>query len=134
MTTTVIDLLGTARTHLSDFELPQPWALTITTGHTDRDIDVQLGYVEDPTQIAAALLAWAATLTEVTAAAWRCYNGDSVHLSITGRLTTGATVRVFDAIAYTGHGPGAELAPGEATSLRPGVLRALATPGRLSTP
>jgi hypothetical protein len=55
-----------------------------------------------------------------------------VHLSITGRLPSGATVRVYDAIPYTGHGPGAKLAPGAATSLRPGVLRALATPGQMS--
>jgi hypothetical protein len=55
-----------------------------------------------------------------------------VHLSVTGRLPNGATVRVYDAIPHTGHGPGANLAPGAATSLRLGVLRALATPGQVS--
>lgn len=131
MTTIIVDLLAAIGAHLAAFELAAPWAIRVTSGNTKRDIEVQL-QCRQPAEVAAALLAWADTLTEVTAQAWRCYDGDSVHLSITGRLPSGATVRVYDAIPYTRHGPGATLAPGATTSLPPGVLRALATPGQVS--
>jgi hypothetical protein len=129
VTTTIVDLLAAVGAHLATFELAPPWAVSVTTGNTRRDIEVQLQCLE-PAEVAAALLAWADTLTEVTAQAWRCYDGHSVHLSITGRLPSGSTVRVYDAIPYTDHGP--NLAPDATTSLRPGVLRALATPGQMS--
>lgn len=109
-TTTIVDLLAMIGAHLRDFQLPQPWAVITSTGLPQRDIQVQLQCLE-PAEVAATLLAWADTLTEVTAKAWRCYDGHSVHLSITGRLATSATVRVYDAIPYTAHGPGATLAP-----------------------
>jgi hypothetical protein len=130
-TTTIVDLLAVIGTHLATFELAAPWAVRVISGYTRRDIEVQLQCLQ-PAEVAAALLAWADTLTEVTAAAWRCYDGDSVHLSVSGRLPSGATVRVYDAIPYAAYGPGANLAPGAATSVRPGVLRALATPGQVS--
>jgi len=131
MTTTIVDLLAVLGAHLAAFDLAAPWAVRVTIGGTRRDIEAQL-QCQQPPEVAAALLAWADTLTAVTAQAWRCYDGDSVHLSVTGRLPSGATVRVYDAIPYTRHGPGANLPPGAATSLRPGVLRALATPGQVS--
>lgn len=131
MTTPIVDLLATIGTHLATFDLATPWAVHVTTGNTKRDIEVQL-QCRQPPEVATALLAWADTLTKVTAQAWRCYDGHSLHLSITGRLPNGATVRVYDAIPHTGHGVGAKLAPGATTSLRPGVLRALATPGQVS--
>jgi len=123
--TIMANLLRAISAHLAGFELAPPWSVSITPSQPDRDIQVQLECVE-PAETATTLLAWADTLTEVTAEAWRCYDGHRLHLSITGKLSTGATVRVYDAIPYTGHGIGADLASGAATSLRPGVLRALA--------
>jgi hypothetical protein len=69
------------------------------------------------------LLVWADTLTQVSVEAWRVPNGASVHLSITGQLPGGASLRVYGGIPHTQHGPGADLDPGTATTLLPSALR-----------
>ncbi|MBV8997383.1 MAG: hypothetical protein JO287_27640 [Pseudonocardiales bacterium] len=131
MTATAIDLLEATRTHLCQFEVPHPWSVTINTSLSGRAINVQLDCLEPP-EVAAALLAWADTLTAVTAEAWRTPNGDSVHLSVTGHLANSALLRVFAAIPYTDHGLGADLDPGAEATLRLSALRQLATPGQVS--
>lgn len=131
MTITAIDLLEATRAHLCQFEVPQPWSVTINTSLAERDINVQLD-CQQPPQVAAALLAWADTLTEVSAEAWRCFDGQSVHLSVRGALPTGAVLRVYAAIDYAQHGPGADLEPGATTTLRLSVLREMATPGQVA--
>jgi hypothetical protein len=130
MTPTAIDLLEATRAHLCDFELPQPWLVTIDIGHGERDIDVQL-YCLEPPEVAADLLTSADTLTEVTAEGWRCPDGHSLHLSVKGRLPNGAVLRVFAGTPYTANGLGAGLEPGAATIVRLSALRLLATPGQV---
>ena len=133
MTPTAIDLLAATRIHLCDFELPQPWSVTVTirTGQSERDLDVQ-SYCLEPPEIAAELLIWADTLTEVIAGAWRCPDGHSLHLSVTGRLPNGAVLRVFAGTPYTANGLGAGLNPDDTTVLSLSALRLLATPGQVS--
>lgn len=55
-----------------------------------------------------------------------------MHLSVTGRLTTGAVLRVFAGIPYSEHGIGADLDFGSTTTLRPSALRLLANPGQVA--
>lgn len=51
------------------------------------------------------IAAWADTLSEVTAEAWRIPSGESVHPSVIGRFSDGATVRVY------GGGPSPDSTP-----------------------
>jgi hypothetical protein len=90
---------------------------------------VQLAHHGQPQAIAAGLLAWADTLTEISAQAWRVPRGDCVHLSITGRLPCGTEVLIYDAVPVTDLRLGADLAPGARTILPLAALRCLATPG-----
>ncbi|MGH3905449.1 MAG: hypothetical protein ACRDTE_14860 [Pseudonocardiaceae bacterium] len=130
MSPTAMDLLDAIRAHLAEFELPAPWSVTVTCSLAGPGVSAQLAGQEPP-EIAAALLAWADTLDGVSAEAWRVPSGDSVHLSVTGRLPGGATLRVFDAAPFTQRGPGADLEPGTRCALRLGSLRHLATLGEV---
>jgi hypothetical protein len=78
-------------------------------------------------EVAAALLAWADTLTAVTAQAWRVPSGHSVHVSVTGQLTHSARIRVYGAMTFTGRGIGADLAPDATTPLSLLALRHVST-------
>jgi hypothetical protein len=69
------------------------------------------------------LLAWADTLTQVTAQARRVPRGESVHLSVTGLFPDGASVLVYGAIAVPEHGLGADLAPDACMTIPLGALR-----------
>jgi hypothetical protein len=73
------------------------------------------------------LLAWADTLSEITAESWRVPSGDSIRLSVIGQLPTGITIRVYGGVPFTGHGIGADLAPGTHTTVPLAVLHAMAT-------
>ena len=64
MTTTVVALLDSLRTHLTEFELPELCSVHVT--RYGSNVTGQLVCHEAP-QIAGALLAWAETLIEVTA-------------------------------------------------------------------
>ncbi len=81
----------------------------------------------EPSAIAQGLLAWADTLTQVTAQAWRAPRGDSVHLSVTGRLPGGASVLVYGGLRATHRAPGTELAPDATTAVPLPMLRHAAT-------
>jgi hypothetical protein len=82
---TTIDLLDCIRAHLAAFELP-PIASVHVMPHTP-EVTVQLARHET-LDIAAALLAWADTLTGISAEAWRIPQGDSIHLSVTATSPT----------------------------------------------
>ncbi len=85
-----------------------------------------------PPQIATGLLAWADTLTEVTIEAWRVPSGDTVHLSVIGRLPGGVSIRVYGGVPFTERGIGADLAPDASTTVPLAVLRERATLGQVS--
>jgi hypothetical protein len=99
----------------------------VVGGMTARQVTVQL-LCSEPSMIAQGLLAWVDTLAEITAEAWRVPRTDSVHLSVTGLLPGGATVRVYGALPVTDRGPGADLEPDATTTLPLATLRHLATP------
>ncbi|MGH8623921.1 MAG: hypothetical protein ACREYC_01145 [Gammaproteobacteria bacterium] len=126
MTTTAIDLLDSIRVHLAEFELPDLWSVHVVASFSGPNVSVQLARQEPP-EIACALLAWADTLTEVTAEAWRIPNGDSVHLSVIGRLPGGASIRIYGGVPFTEHGIGADLAPDANKFVPLAVIRERAT-------
>jgi hypothetical protein len=73
--------------HLTDHGLPEPASLHLTTDrHSYPEIRVQLAHT-DLAALAAALLAWAATLTAVSFQAWRPPQGPRVHLELHATLT-----------------------------------------------
>ena len=128
--TTLIDLLDCLRAHLVEFELPALWSVNLTASSAGPSVSVQLA-CHQPPEIAAGLLAWADTLDEVIAEAWRVPGGDCVHLSVIGRLTGGAVVRAYGGVPFTDHGLGADLTPDTSTTVSLAALRAMATPGEV---
>ena len=131
MLTTVIDMLDALRAHLAAFELPELYSVTVITARGERRVSVHLTCDQLP-DIASGLLAWAETLTETTAEAWRVPDGDSIHLSVTGQLPNGTLVHVYSGMAFTEHGIGANLAPDTSTTLPLAVLREQATLGEVT--
>ena len=129
MTTTAMDLLDCLRTHLAAFELPD--LCSVHASLHEPHITAQLR-TQDPPQLATALLAWADTLTQPTAAAWRVPHGHSVHLSITGRLSDGLSVHVYGGMPVTTRGPGSDLPPAITAPVSLATLRHLATPGQVT--
>jgi hypothetical protein len=132
MSTTARDLLDSIRTHLAAFELPDLCSVHMVAAFSGPNVTVQLARRE-PSEIASALLAWADTLTEVTAEAWRVHSGDCVHLSVIGQLLSGVSVRVYGGVPVTEHGIGADLAPDTSTTVPLAVLRERATLGKVAT-
>jgi hypothetical protein len=129
--TTVVDQLDSLRAHLAAFEVPELCSVHATRSWDGPSVTAQLA-CHQPPQIATGLLAWADTLTEVTAEAWRVPSGDSVHLSVIGRLPEGISIRVYGGVPFTQHGIGADLAPDTSTTVPLAVLRHLATPGEVT--
>ena len=128
MSTTAITLLDALRAHLSTFDLPAPWSVNLTLYSGGPNVSLQIVRREVP-EVASALLAWAESLTDVTAEAWRTPEGDSLHLSITGHLPAGVSLRVYGYLPFTACGLSADLAPNTATTLPLHTLRHLTTPG-----
>lgn len=124
----IVDLLDSVRTHLAQFELPALWSIDVTASAVGPKVSVQLDCDQLP-EVAGGLLTWADTLSEITAGAWRVPRGDSVHLSVIGRLSDGAMVRVYGAVPLAGLDVGADLASGARTTIPLTVLRAMATLG-----
>jgi len=129
MTTT--ELLEALRAHLSDFALPQPASVTLTPCPHTEPATAQLAR-HTPAHPGSALLAWADTLTHVSAEAWRVPSGESVHLSVTGRLPGGMPIRIHTGMVFTEHGLGAGLAPGAATTPPLATPRSPLTPAQLT--
>jgi hypothetical protein len=128
---TVIDRLDSLRTHLAAVELPELYSVTLLNTWGELNISAQLA-AHHPPQIASGLLAWADTLTNVTSEAWRVPSGDTVHLSVIGRLPGDVSIRVYGGMPFIEHGLGAELAPDASTTVPPAVLRHLATPSEVT--
>ncbi len=120
--TTTVDLLAALCAHLTEFELPAIASVYVAASLSAPQVTVQLA-CHQPSVIAQGLLAWADTLTEVTAEAWRVPWGDSVHLSVTGLLPDGASVLVYGSHATTRRGFGTDLAPDAATTMPLSMLR-----------
>ena len=124
---TTADLLDALRAHLAAFEVPALFSVRLTTSPCGPHVSAQLpGH--HPAQLAAGLLAWADTLTEVTTTAWRVPDGDCLHLTVIGQLSAGVTVEVYGGMPFTGRGIGAELVPHSTTTVPLAALRAMATP------
>jgi hypothetical protein len=91
-TSAVGSLLTAFRAHVRGRVLPAPVSLGFDAG--SREIAIQPeGQTNLATQLGNVLL-WAYTLSDVTAKWWRT-DGDRLHISIRGRTTTGARVRVY---------------------------------------
>ena len=128
---TVTELLDAVRAHLAEFEVPPLFGLTVTVSSTAPQLSAHLDCQELP-QIAAALLAWADTLSETGAEAWRVPGGDRMHLVVTGRLPSGASIQLYAGMPFPQRGIGADLAPGDRAPLLLGTLRHLAALGEVS--
>jgi hypothetical protein len=128
---TTVDLLDCLRAHLTAFKLPAIASVHMTPSlpHAP-EVTVQLAR-HDSLAVADALLAWADTLTTVTAEAWRVPGGYDVHLSVSGQLPGGASIRVFGGVAFSPCGIGADLAPNASKTVPLAMLRERATPGQV---
>jgi hypothetical protein len=120
--TTTVDLLAAIGAHLAEFGPPPIASVLVTAAISAPHVTVQLAS-HDPAAMAPGLLAWADTLTQVTAQARRVPRGESVHLSITGLFPDGASVLVYGAMAVPEHGLGADLAPDACMPIPLGALR-----------
>jgi hypothetical protein len=129
--TTAVDLLDSIRAHLVACDLTHVCSVHVVASFSGPNVTVQLARREPP-EIASALLAWADTLTEVTAEAWRVPSGDCVHLSVTGRLPDGVSIRVYGGVPFTQHGIGADLAPDASITMPLAVLRERTTLGEVT--
>ena len=126
MSSSIVDLLAAISEHLTDFELPPIASIHITAAMSAPQVSVQLTHC-DSAAVAQGLLAWADTLTQVTAQAWRVPPGDPVHLSVTGRLAGGASVLVYGGLPSNRGGLGTDLTPGATTTVPLAALRYAAT-------
>jgi hypothetical protein len=121
-----VELLAALCAHLAEFELPAIASVHVDTALAAPRVTVQLT-CHQPPAIAQELLAWADTLTDVTAQSWRAPRDDSVHLSVTGLLPCGASVLVYGGVWGTHRDLGADLAPEATTTIPLSMLRQAAT-------
>jgi hypothetical protein len=126
-----LDLLTALGAHLTEFELPATASVHVTAAMSAPQVTVQLA-CRQPSAIVRGLLAWADTLTEITAQVWRVPQGDSVHLSVTGLLPCGAAVLAYGGLAATPCDLGVDLAPDAATTIPLAALRHAVTEGEAS--
>jgi hypothetical protein len=129
-TPTTGELLAAIGAHVAEFELPPIASVLVTAAMSAPQLTVQLAS-HDPAGIAQGLLAWADTLTQVTAQARRVPRGGSVHLSVTGLFPDGASVLVYGAMPVPEHGLGADLTPDACMTVPLGALRCATTPGEV---
>ena len=130
---TYVQLLDSVRDHLASSSVPaRIAAVEVLSTSLDGDFAcVQLCGMDLPA-LAFALLAWADTLTEVTATAWRPPSGDRVHLSVSGRLADGLPIKVYSGVPYLETVFGADLQPDGRQRVALGVLRAWAMGGAVA--
>jgi hypothetical protein len=124
--TSTVDLLAAIGANLAEFELPAIASVHVAAAMSAPQVTVQLA-CREPFAIAGGLLAWADTLTEVSAEVWRVPRGESVHLSVTGQLPCGAAILVYGGLAATLSGLGADLAPNATAPISLAALRHIAT-------
>ncbi|MGW4059109.1 hypothetical protein ACWEGE_12555 [Amycolatopsis sp. NPDC004747] len=89
--------LDTIRDHLDLHQLPPVATLTVRTWSDPLTVQLDAHQLSD---VAGALLTWANTLDDVAASLWRTSDGDSVHLSITGRTPCGIPVHVYSGVHF----------------------------------
>jgi hypothetical protein len=129
---TATDLLDSLRAHLAEFDLPDLYSVNVTQSFSGPSVTAQLA-CHTPPQTGPALLAWADTLAEVTAEAWRVPSGEDVHLSVIGRLPSGVSIRVYAGVVFTEHGIGADLPPDASTTVPLTTLRQQLTLRKMTT-
>jgi hypothetical protein len=122
MSSSIVDLLAAISTHFAAFEPPPVASIHLTAAMSAPQVSVELTHC-DPAAVAQGLLAWADTLTQVTAEAWRVPHGDSIHLSITGSMTASASVLVYGGLPTHRGGLGTDLTPGATTTVPLAALR-----------
>jgi hypothetical protein len=130
--TSTVDLLTAISGHLTEFELPAIASVHVAAYQSGPQVSVQLA-CREPSAIAGGLLAWADTLAEVSAEAWRVPGGQAVHLSMTGLLPGGAAVLIYGGLTATSRGLGADLAPNASAPIPLAALRHTATLKEAST-
>jgi hypothetical protein len=108
--------------HLGGFELVEPVQVTVRSTEEDPKATVQLPGRSLPV-LAHALLAWADTLDNATAMAWRPHWPDDqqLHLEVRGNLTDNTPVKVFGGLVNGPDLPG--LGFGQRIELSWAVLR-----------
>lgn len=124
--TNTVDLLVALCAHLAEFELPAIASVHAAASISAPQVTVQLACHESSV-IARELLAWADTLTEVTAQVWRVPRSDSVHPSVSGLLPDGASVLVYGGLWTSNRGLGVDVAPDATTTIPLAALRHAAT-------
>jgi hypothetical protein len=122
--TTTVDPAITA--HLAEFELPATASVHLTERMSGPHVTVQLS-CRTPSAIAQGLLAWADTLTDVSAQAWRVPRGDSMHLLVTGRLPGDTAVLVYGGLTATHCALATDLTPDATATIPLAALRHTAT-------
>ncbi|MFJ8815891.1 hypothetical protein [Amycolatopsis thermoflava] len=93
----VLPYLDALRDNLVRHAVPSPVSVECTTWREPVAVhlhEVGLG------GLASALLAWARTLDGVTVTGKRIGNGQSVCLTVVGRMATGVPVHVWGAVRY----------------------------------
>ncbi|MCA1709709.1 MAG: hypothetical protein LC808_43110, partial [Actinobacteria bacterium] len=124
--TTIYDPLAALCARLAEFELPAIPSVHAGDALSASQVCLQLTYHE-PSAITQGLLAWADTLTQVTAQAWRIPPDDSVHLSVTELLPGSVSVQVDSGLWGTHRGLDSDLSPGATTIIPLPMLRHAAT-------
>lgn len=103
-TTHLPGLLAAVAEHLAVFaDLPMPVLVSTYAGWcAEHAVTFQLDCETNVAEQARSLLAWADTLTGVTASVYRYEraDGDRMHLYIYGQLTDGTKVAVYGAADY----------------------------------
>ncbi|HET9253584.1 MAG TPA: hypothetical protein VFO16_00090 [Pseudonocardiaceae bacterium] len=102
--TAFVGAAGALAAHLADHTLPEPALLAVTTRYGRSELRVQLRS-HTLAGIAADLLAWAQTLSAVTAGVLRMSAGDWAQLSIASTLTGPAGEAVLDVHGGCVHDP-----------------------------
>lgn len=103
-TTRLSGLLAAVAEHLAIFaDLPMPVLVSTYAGWCKEEaVTFQLDCETSVAGQSRSLLAWADTLTGVTASVYRYEraDGDRMHLYVYGQLTDGTKVAVYGAVAY----------------------------------
>jgi hypothetical protein len=122
--TTLVQAAHLLATHLADHALPEPASLEVISRAHQSRLTVQVHSMTVP-KIATEMLAWADTLTTVTAQAWRPPTGDRVHLSMASTLSSPAATVELNIFGGADHDPVlvGHLAPGEHRAVTLGELR-----------
>jgi hypothetical protein len=99
---TMVRLLNSIREHLATHRLPAEIA-SVEVGSdliSGEHVTVHLRPVKLP-ELAAALLGWADTFTQISVTAWRPRHGETVHLTLTGQLPDTTSIEVYGGVDFT---------------------------------